>query len=248
MRDDERPPDIEPLLDRLRIDREDKRTARRKATSLKDVDSQEAAGKLHVNSLAILYGLGFGVFSAFGAVLIGRTPIFGFVAGFGITFGFFQFFARIVPNFLGNTSAALYAPSGSSTPAPPEYSLAQSLAVRGQFDAAMRTYEDAMQEHPDDPEPCICIARILRDSLERHDDAVTWLRRARTKSGITEGEDMMVSREIAELYMFTLRSPSKATPELARLAEKFPDTPAGEWARKNLREIKELMRTEESSD
>ncbi len=213
----------------------------------RDVDSYDIASKLTVNSTSLLFGLVLGGLGAAGAQLVHHSALYGFVAGSGIAVGLIQFFGRIFPTIMSDYGSRIYAPDGSSTPAPPEYSLAQSLAVRGQFVAAIKTYEDAIFEHPDDPEPCIRIARILRDSLHRYDDAVLWFRRARDKSSITNGQEMMINREIAELYMFTMRSPSKATPELARLAQKHPDTAAGEWARKNLREIKEIMRTEESS-
>lgn len=248
MKDDDRRPKVDGILDSLRVGRNDKRTPRRKAASIKDSDSFHVASNLNANNASVMFGLLFGGLGAAGAGLINRSPFFGFIVGFVLVFGLIQLFARVLPNLLSSAGASIYAPSGSSTPAPPEYSLAQSLAVRGQFDAAIRTYEDAMQHHPHDPEPCIRIARILRDSLQRHDDAVTWFKRAREKSGITEGQELMVSREIAELYMFTLRAPSKALPELARLAQKHPGTPAGEWAKTNLREIKEIMRTAESSE
>jgi tetratricopeptide (TPR) repeat protein len=245
MKNDERPPDIEPILDSQRAAREDKRPGWRKASSMKDVDSGYAVRNLQVYNWAIGFAVLFGMFGAVGSGLIGHSPLYGFLVAGGVTFGFVMLFGLLVPKLFSDAGSGIYAPSGSSTPAPPEYSLAQSLAVRGQFDAAMRTYEDAMQEHPDDPEPCIRIARILRDSLQRHEEAVTWFKRAREKNGITDGQEIMVSREISELYMFTLRSPTKAAPELARLAAKHPGTPAGEWAKTNLREIKEIMRQEE---
>lgn len=59
------------------------------------------------------------------------------------------------------------------------FSDAQALVLRGLFQEAIDCYQGCAAEYPEDPEPCIRIARIYRDHLGSYEEAVTWVRRAR---------------------------------------------------------------------
>lgn len=135
----------------------------------------------------------------------------------------------------------IYNPSGSSTPHKREYSMAASLAIRGQYAKAAVAYELAISENPEDPEPYLCLARLLRDDMGRHEEAARWFKRARTDTHISAGQALLASRELIELYTVQLGEPAKAAPELARLAEKYEGTPEGDWARDELAEVKRGM-------
>ena len=111
-----------------------------------------------------------------------------------------------------------------------EYSHAQSLAARGDYRGAIAAYEAAAEEFPDDPYPLLLGARVLRDELDDPEAAAEWLRRARTDRTLDRSMDMTVSRELVELYEGPLDAPTKALPELARLAETYPGTRSAEWA------------------
>ncbi len=139
----------------------------------------------------------------------------------------------------GAAMGKIYHPSGSSTPYRRQYSEPQALALRGLFQEAIDCYETYVAEFPDDPEPCIGIARIYRDHLKRYDDAVRWFRRARQASGMDAGREVLVTREIIELYQGKLNEPRRAIPELARLAERFAGTREGELARAELQRLRE---------
>lgn len=141
----------------------------------------------------------------------------------------------------GKMSSTLYNPSGSSTPHKREYSLAASLAIRGQYAKAAAAYELATSEYPDDPEPYLCLARLLRDELGRYEEAARWFKRARSDANMSDGQALLASRELIELYTVQLGEPAKAAPELARLAEKYEGTPEGDWARDELTEVKRGM-------
>lgn len=132
----------------------------------------------------------------------------------------------------------IYHPSGASTPYRRQYSEPQSLALRGLFQEAIDCYQSYVAEFPEDPEPCIGIARIYRDHLKRYEDAVQWFRRARQAAGIQTGQELLVTREIIELYQGKLDQPRRAIPELARLAERFAGTREGDLARAELEQLR----------
>lgn len=134
---------------------------------------------------------------------------------------------------------AIYHPSGASTPYRRQYSEPQALALRGLFQEAIDCYQTYVAEFPDDPEPCIGIARIYRDHLKRYQDAVHWFRRARQAGGLTPGQEILVTREIIELHQGKLNQPRSAIPELARLAERFAGSREGDLARSELEKLRQ---------
>lgn len=146
--------------------------------------------------------------------------------------------ARFLVEGAGRLAGALFNPSGRSTPSRPEYSYPASLAARGRLEEAIAAYESCAAENPDDPEPCLRIARLYRDSLARYEDALLWFRRARQAPGIDPGRELLATREIIEICMTKLESPLRAAPELARIADRFPGTAAAEWARRELLEVR----------
>ena len=73
------------------------------------------------------------------------------------------------------------------------------------------------------------------------EEAARWFKRARSEAQISDGQALLASREMIELYTVQLGQPAKAAPELARLAEKYEGTPEGNWARDELAEVKRGM-------
>jgi len=128
--------------------------------------------------------------------------------------------------------------SGKSTPYTPSYSYAQSLAARGDYEGAIAAYELEIAKAPRVPEPYLRVARLLRLQLKRYEDAVHWLRRVRREAELTTKQELMVTREIAEIYLTLIGDERGAVPELARLAERFPGSAEAGWARDRLAEIK----------
>lgn len=164
-------------------------------------------------------------------------PVLGLLVGAALA----GLIPKLIVEAAGKMSGTLYHPSGSSTPHKREYSMAASLAIRGEFAKAAAAYELAISEYPEDPEPYLCLARLLRDELGRHEEAARWFKRARSDSKISDGQALLASRELIELYTVQLGEPAKAAPELARLAEKYAGTPEGDWARDALAEVKRGM-------
>lgn len=94
-------------------------------------------------------------------------------------------------------------------------------------------------EDPREVEPYLVVARLLRDRLGRHEDALAWFRRARREAEPTEGEEILIVREIVELASTRLGEPRRAMPELARLVDTRPGTAAAQWARGEMARIRE---------
>lgn len=152
------------------------------------------------------------------------TGVTGFLLGAFVVEGTGDLFGRIY--------------AGGHTGTRREYSRAQALAIQGQYRAAVAEFEAAADEFDDDPEPLILGARVLRDNLGDLETAAVWLRRARDIRRLEPSQHVTIAQELVDLYDGPLETPEKALPELARVAELFPDTSAGEWAGRRLAKLR----------
>ena len=140
----------------------------------------------------------------------------------------------------------IYAPSGKSTPRKKEYSYAESLDMRGEYEDAVSAYElIILEEDASDPTPYLRNARLYRDKLGRFEDSARWLNRALRESTMHAALATLTRKELVELYRTKLNLPQKAAPMLARIAEEAAGAPEGEWASRELAFVKEQMRAEE---
>lgn len=208
---------------------------------LKDRDSAADVNRAR----ALVYALAGGFIGlAGGSFKFG--PIGGLIGGV-LGYAAVYFAVQGLSGGAARTMGTIYNPSGTSTPYRRQYSEPQALALRGLFQEAIDCYETYVAEFPEDPEPCIGIARIYRDHLKRCEDAVHWFRRARQASGLTAGQEMLVTREIIELYQGKLNQPRSAIPELARLAERFAGSREGELARSELEKLRQEVASQPPS-
>ena len=172
------------------------------------------------------------------AGLVATGSLFGGMAGavlaYLIIFG--------VVTGAGRAAGTLHNPSGRSTPHEREYSAAESLVVRGRYPEAVAAFEAHVAEFPDDPVPYLRLARIHRDHLDDQEAAVGWFKRALRDARAGPGQELLARRELIELYLNRSGEPQRAAPDLARLAEERPDTPEGQWAARELADLKERIR------
>lgn len=224
-------------------------TSGKRRRTLRDLDAAQRGLVLRAVGWGGLPGAAMGGFVGWYLTLGQRPPI----PAAGILLGavLLATVATIIPIVLAGCAgrAALLA-LGSSGRAPArrkEYSFAQSLVARGLFEKAIAAFEEEVARDPRDPEPYLRIGRILKDELGRPEEAATWLRKARREAEMSPGQEILLSRELVELYRNRLGRPEKALPELARVAERFGGTPDGEWAARELAQLKKELAGREGS-
>lgn len=133
--------------------------------------------------------------------------------------------------------ASSVAPSGQSTPGRAEYSQAKTFAVQGRYAEAVTEYERHIAENPDDPEPCLLLARLHRDELKQLESAIRWFRQA-IAVATDPGVQCLGVRELTEVCVNRLGEPRRALPDLARLADRNPGSVGSDWARNQLDALK----------
>lgn len=146
-----------------------------------------------------------------------------------------------ITNSAGSAGSTLYNPSGKTTPPKRQYSQAEAMVVQGRYEDGITAFELAVSEDATDPTPYLRIARVYRDHLDRHEDAVRWFRRALRESVIPQGIALLARKELVELYTHRLGQPERALPELARMASEFEGTDEGRWASGHYADIKARM-------
>lgn len=195
------------------------------------------AQQLHLNAWTAVSAV-VGLLLGIRVSLTGMHPLIAVPAGvLGMPF-FVYFLTRAIVGGAGGIVRQIYDPHGRGTPSRSGYSRPESLAVRGRFEEAIAAYGAAATEEPGDPEPWLRIARIEAADLGRPRRALEALRAARVLVAAESPTAMLIAREIAELYLGDLHEPTRAMPELARLARAFPDTPTGAWAKLQFAELR----------
>jgi hypothetical protein len=208
-------------------------SAERPRKGPREVDAAARAQKLHAWGWSLYGGVPFGV----GIGLLTGHLLLGIFLGPVIVYAFVAGIAALS----GKGASVFYMPSGATTPKKKDYSRAKSLTVRGEYEEAIRAYEAEILDAPHLAEPYLCIARLYRDHLKELDTAVHWFRRARREAVLSQGESIRAYREVAEIFLHIRKEPTRAAPELARLAQEYPHTPDGQWAARELAEVKETM-------
>ncbi len=155
-------------------------------------------------------------------------------------------FSQVAARSAGRAAQAIYNPGGTAVRR--EYSQADSLVARGKYEDAAAAYEVACLEYPEDPEPYFRLARLLRDHMARYDEAASWFERARAESKLKGLQGLVITQELIELYIYKLRTPRRAIPELTLLCERYPGTPAADVAQRELAEMRDLLAREREGE
>lgn len=189
----------------------------------------------HYGPAAFGFGVGL-IWVIWTGALPFYTPLLTAAGVWGITQLAVRVAAIVTHQYLGG--------SGGTTPHHAEYSRPRALAAQGRYHEAADAWELAAAESDGDPEPYLALARLYRDQLGAFDAAAGWFRRARRDARLDGGLDLLVSQELIELYVRKLHQPHRAIPELARLRERFPATPAGQAAERELHALRERVARE----
>lgn len=204
--------------------------------AVRDVDSAETAFRVRAAGYAaIIAAVGAGI-----TLLVNGSILIALSTG-ALLVGLIYFGVLFLAEQGGRMGVSIFHPSGSSTPAVRDYSLAGSLVARAQYEEAVAEYQRLSVEHPQDPEPRLRHARVLCNSLHAYEDAGIVLRQILQMPALKPEIEQTVLRELVELYIHKQQHPQRALPFLARIAEKFAGTPVSQWARREARAIKESM-------
>jgi signal transduction histidine kinase len=205
--------------------------------ALHDFDSSDRAHRSEAFGWS-LAGLLIG--ALFGVLLVlvsGAAPLRTILVSAGAMWALAYFGARRFAGHAAGIGGSIYFSGGSKLPVRREFSLAESYVARGMLQAAEEEFKRAASRFEADPEPCLRLARLLRDAPGRQEEAITWFRRAAARAGGDRGLASGITRELIEIYTHRLRTPERALADLARLAAENPDTPVAQWARRELDEI-----------
>ena len=133
--------------------------------------------------------------------------------------------------------------SGLSSAPRADYSLAESLAIRGRLEEAAEVYQEAIWLRRRSPLPYIRLAEI-RSRMGLHDQAIRILREAIATARLGAQEESFVIRRIVEISSTSLGNRPRAAPDLVRFLERGPVGEHEEWARSELASIKAQIRDE----
>jgi hypothetical protein len=204
--------------------------------AVKDTDEVASAERLRAAAWSLLGGVVSGIAGAFFYGFVG------FLVGWLIGAAFLWFGVMKLADHAGRAAQTLYMSRGATTPASPDFSLGDALAARGRLGEAAAEFEQCAALYAADPEPRFRLARLFRDRLGEPESAVHWFRSVLDIPSVDAATEALAARELAELFIHRLDQRERALPVLARLADRQPVTPAGEWARARITEIKADMR------
>jgi len=131
-----------------------------------------------------------------------------------------------------------FAVDGSTTPYEEQYSLEQSLVMRGQIDDALESFEAILQGNPDAVRPRVRAAELYSREKADHVRAAQLLAEVQRIPTTRVGDFVYATHRLVDLYTGPLNEPGRAMVELRRLIERLPGTPAAEQAREALATLK----------
>ncbi|MEX0893678.1 MAG: hypothetical protein WEB88_16045 [Gemmatimonadota bacterium] len=215
---------------------------------LRDVDTATQAQHLRGCAWAGYLGILMGFVFAAVAYARGWNVLVAYALGWAVGTALAFFAGNAAANRAAGFGSTIYAGGRpGATPPVRQYSLAESLKVRGNYSAARAEFERLIREDPRDYEPAARLARLWRDELNEAAEAAVWFRRALHTPGLPAGQALLLLRELVEVHVHRLGDPRPAFAELARLARTMPDTPAGSWAAGELARLKaDLPRDEDT--
>lgn len=133
--------------------------------------------------------------------------------------------------------------SGASTPYEEQFSLQESLVMRGQVEEALASFEAVIAERADAVAARIRAAALYASRGSNPQRAAVLLREVLRIPGLAARDDIAASNRLIELLAGPLGEPGRAMVELRRLIDRHPGTDAEARARLMLAELKEQMAT-----
>lgn len=128
--------------------------------------------------------------------------------------------------------------AAGNIPPPPSYPRQDVLIVRGQYAEAADYFRDYIRIEPADHEARLRLAQLVETHLQGYDEAERLYQEVRrSQPPPAPGHDMRAANGLIDLYRKTGRI-DRLKVELARFADRYRGSAAGEGAARELRELK----------
>jgi hypothetical protein len=121
-------------------------------------------------------------------------------------------------------------------PPAPSFSYQEALIMQGKYGEATDSFRDHLLQHPSDLEARLALAALLAGPATNPAEAEREFLAVRS-GGATARQDLIATEGLIALYASTGQR-GRHMAELARFAERFRGTPAGEGAKRALGELK----------
>ncbi len=138
---------------------------------------------------------------------------------------------------MGAAFRAFIQPSGGTCPYETDHSYQESLAMRGDVDGALESYEALIAAQPSDVEARVKAAELCARS-GRPADAARLLADLRRVPGVSRERDLYATSRLIDLLSGPLAEPGRALVELRRLADRHAGTREADAARGAIARIK----------
>jgi hypothetical protein len=169
--------------------------------------------------------------------LAGVRLFYAFLIGLGAA-ALGVFFVTQLSEATGEGFLSFLQPSGSSTPYEKQYSLQESLAIRGDIAGAISSYEAIIAGDPADVEARIRAAELHATKGANPKRAAECFLEARRVPGLTPARDLYISNRLIDLLRGPLKDEGRAMVELRRLIQLHPTSRDAQFARDAIAKMK----------
>lgn len=177
------------------------------------------------------------MFVALALKLLGYPLVIGIPIGMVVA----ALFVYLIHHFAeasGRGFLSFLQPSGSSTPYEKQYSLQESLAIRGDVAGAIASYEEIIAADPTDVEARIRAAELHATKGGNPKRAAECFVEARRVPGLTPARDLYISNRLIDLLRGPLKDEGRALVELRRLVQLHPGSRDAQFARDAIAKMK----------
>jgi len=163
-----------------------------------------------------------------------RTDFLGMLLLAAISLGVGWVMQRTILRLAGGLVGSIHAVGG--IPRPADFSLQDALIVRGRYAEASESFQKHLLGHPEDNEARIRLAQLYERELADPRQAEEWYLAARRHEP-TRQQEALVANSLIDLFRRTGQQ-GRLMSELARFAERYRGTDAGDAASRELAELK----------
>ena len=152
--------------------------------------------------------------------------------------GVVYFVAMKLTDGAGAVAKSFMMPSGNSTPYEQTFSYQEALAIRGDIDGALESYEAIIAEQPAAVAPRLKAAEHYAKGNRNPARAAELFREIRDIAGVPTRDAVYSSSRLVDLYEGPLNDPGRALVELRRIIERYPGSAVAQHARTALPAMK----------